>query len=169
MIIEYTIPPERTGADDMSVGQDIPPLRIDDKPGGLTIHRQLRIERTGLTEPDRHDAFHHLLDCGLPFGGVALGGEQGCGCRRRGRRVKAIVRRREVIAATAAAVVDVVDGTVGGRDVAGGEGRGFGLGFGVFGGMADDGDGVELSFRASLTVHLHDDGSKGPWGIYGTG
>ena len=76
MVIEYTVSPKRPCADNVPVGQDISSFRVDDKARSLTVHRQLRVERTRLTESNRDNTFYDLLDGGLPFRGVWLGGAE---------------------------------------------------------------------------------------------
>lgn len=73
MIVENTITPEWPGTDNMPVGKNVTPLGIDDKPGGLTTHGQIGVERACLTKMDRDDALHHRLNGRLPLRRVRLG------------------------------------------------------------------------------------------------
>ena len=136
MIIKNTIPPERTGADDVAVGQDITALRIHHKPSGLATHRQVRVKRARLTEMNGDDALHHRLNCSLPLGRIRLG-------RAKGNQTTRVL-----------VILYIIDGAVGRGRVSRRQDGAFGLE--VFRGtLGAGGDGAAFALCASVAVQIH--------------
>lgn len=75
VVVEHTISPERTGADDVPIGKDVAQLGIDDKSGGLAGESRLGIERASLTEADGDDIPDDRFDGSLPLCRIGQGGD----------------------------------------------------------------------------------------------